>query len=189
MVNCYGNGDEHEKNGNSNVIEQLEAGLVSHKCLVNPDATIYGDGRVEIIDYGVFDKNGVPGNVLFNNERCSISMKVLFKEDIENPIFAFTIKNLKGMEITGTNSLYEDAESIRYLKGETVVIEFTQRLNIASGQYLLSLGCTGFQSDQFVVYQRFYDILCFEVISYKKFVGFYDMKSDIKIKKTAGTPI
>jgi teichoic acid transport system ATP-binding protein len=183
VVNCYGNGDECEKKGNSDVIEQSEAALVSNECLVNPDATIYGDGRAEIVDYGVFDKNRVPVQMLFNDEQCSVWMKVLFKEDVESPIFAFTIKDLKGLEITGTNSLYEDAVSIRYLKGETVVIEFTQRLNMTTGQYLLSLGCIGFQGDQFVVYQRLYDILCFEVISYKKFVGFYDMKSDIKIKK------
>ena len=183
MVNCYGNGDEHEKNGDSLVREQPEAALVRNECLVNPDATIYGDGRAEIVDYGVLDKNGVPVQMLFNDEQCSVWMKVLFKEEVENPIFAFTIKDLKGVEITGTNSLYEDAASIRYLKGETVVIEFTQMLNMASGQYLLSLGCTGFQGDQFAVYQRLYDILCFEVISYKKFVGLYDMKSDIIIKK------
>lgn len=183
MVNCYGNKDEHEKNGDSNVREQPEAALVSNECLVNPDATIYGDGRAEIVDYGIFDENRVPVQILFNDEQCSVWMKVLFKEDVENPIFAFTIKDLKGMEITGTNSLYEDAVFIRYLKGETVVIEFTQRLNMASGQYLLSLGCTGFRGDQLVVYQRLYDILCFEVISYKKFVGLYDMQSDIKIEK------
>ena len=172
-----------KKTGDSDVREQPEAALVSNECLVNPDATIYGDGRAEIVDYGVFDENRVPVQILFNDEQCSVWMKVLFKEDVENPIFAFTIKDLKGMEITGTNSLYENAASIRYLKGETVVIEFTQRLNMASGQYLLSLGCTGFQGDQFVVYQRLYDILCFEVISYKKFVGLYDMKSDITIEK------
>ncbi|MCU0614226.1 MAG: ABC transporter ATP-binding protein [Desulfobacterales bacterium] len=186
MVNCYGNKDENEKKGDSNVRERPKTALVSNECLVNPEATIYGNGRVEVLDYGVFDVNKIPVRVLFNDEQFSVWMKVLFKEDVENPIFAFTIKDLKGMEITGTNSLYEDAASIRYLKGETVVIEFTQRLNMASGQYLLSLGCTGFQGDQFVVYQRLYDILCFEVISYKKFVGFYDMKSDIRIEKYRG---
>ena len=108
---------------------------------------------------------------------------------MEAPIFAFTIKDLKGTEITGTNSLFENALPIRYLKGETVVIEFSQRLNMASGQYLLSLGCTGFQGDQFVVYQRLYDILCFEVISYKRFVGLYDLKSQVKIEKNRGKKI
>jgi len=188
MVNCYENGDENEKNEGQSVIENGETGPVCQKCLVNPDATIYGDGRVEIVDYGVFDKNGVPGKVLFNNEPCSVWMKVRFKEDIENPIFAFTIKDLKGMEIAGTNSLYENAETVRYRKSETAVVEFTQRLNMAPGQYLLSLGCTGFQGDEFVVYQRLYDILCVEVVSYKKFVGLYDLNSNIKIKKIGRTP-
>ncbi len=183
MVNCYRNGNEREKNRDFNVRGRLEAALVRNECLVNPDATIYGDGRAEIVDYGVFDENRMPVQILFNDQECSVWMKVLFKDDVENPIFAFTIKDLKGMEITGTNSLYEDAESKRYLKGETAIIEFTQRLNMGSGHYLLSLGCTGFQGDQFVVYQRLYDILSFEVISYKRFVGLYDMKSDISINK------
>jgi len=187
MVNCYESEEDFKKNLNADIMKQLDSGLVCHKCLVNPDATIYGDGQAEIIDYGIFDKNGVPGNALFNEEPFSVLMKVCFKEDIENPIFAFTIKDLKGMEITGTNSLYENAESIRYCKGEIAVIEFSQMLNLASGQYLLSLGCTGFQGDQFAVYQRLYDILCVEVISYKKFVGFYDMKSSVKIQKKERT--
>ena len=59
---------------------------------------------------------------------------------------------------------------------------------MAPGQYLLSLGCTGFQGDEFVVYQRLYDILCVEVISYKKFVGLYDLNSNITIKKIGRTP-
>jgi teichoic acid transport system ATP-binding protein len=183
VVNCYGNGDE---NGESECLEvrgQPEAAEVKAECLVNPDATVYGDGRAKIVDYGILDENRAPAQKLFNDERCSVWMKVLFVEDIEGPIFAFTIKDLKGAEITGTNSLFENALPVRYLKGETVVIEFTQRLNMASGQYLLSLGCTGYQGDQFVVYQRLYDILCFEVISYKRFVGLYDLKSQVKIEK------
>lgn len=183
MVNCYRSVEELEIDQDFKFIDQPEGTLFRNACRVNPDATIYGDGRAEIVDYGVFDQNRVPVQILFNDELCSVWMVVRFKADVENPIFAFTIKDLKGMEITGTNSLYEDAESNRYLEGETVVIEFIQRLNMAAGQYLLSLGCTGFQGDQFVVYQRLYDILCFEVISYKNFVGLYHMKSDIRIKK------
>lgn len=183
MVNCYKSGNEHEKSRDFNVRARLEAALVSNEYLVNPDATIYGDGRAEIVDYGVFDENRMPVQILFNDQGCSVWMKVRFKDDVENPIFAFTIKDLKGMEITGTNSLFEGAEPKRYLRCETVIIEFTQRLNMASGHYLLSLGCTGFQGDQFVVYQRLYDILSFEVISYKKFVGLYDMKSEVSISK------
>lgn len=183
MVNCYGNGDENGEGECLEVRGQPGAADVKAEFLVNPDAVVYGDGQAKIVDYGILDENRVPAQKLFNDERFSVWMKVQFKEDIEAPIFAFTIKDLKGTEITGTNSLFENALSVGYLKGETVVIEFTQRLNMASGQYLLSLGCTGYQGDQFVVYQRLYDILCFEVISYKRFVGLYDLKSQVMIEK------
>lgn len=183
MVNCYSNGDENGEGESHEDRGQPKAVDVKAECLVNPEAIVYGDGRAKIVDYGILDENRLPAQKLFNNERCSVWMKVLFLEDLEGPIFAFTIKDLKGTEITGTNSLFEDALSSRYLKGETVVIEFAQSLNMASGQYLLSLGCTGYQGDQFVVYQRLYDILCFEVISYKRFVGLYDLKSQVKIER------
>lgn len=184
MVNCYDNGDE--KSDRLEIRGQPEATDVKTECLVNPDAIVYGDGQAKIVDYGILDENRVPAQKLFNDERFSVWMKVQFTEDIEAPIFAFTIKDLKGTEITGTNSLFENTPSVRYLKGEAVVIEFSQRLNMASGQYLLSLGCTGYQGDRFVVYQRLYDILCFEVISYKKFVGLYDLKCQVMIEKIEG---
>lgn len=37
-------------------------------------------------------------------------MKVDFHEEIKEPIYAFTIKNLQGIEITGTNTMYEKAD-------------------------------------------------------------------------------
>lgn len=184
MVNCYVNGDQNGKSECLEIRGQPGAADVKAECLVNPDATVYGDGQAKIVDYGILDEDRTPAQKLFNDERFSVWMKVLFTEDVEGPIFAFTIKDLKGTEITGTNSLFENTLPVWYLKGETVVIEFTQRLNMASGQYLLSLGCTGFQGDHFFVYQRLYDILCFEVISYKRFVGFYDLKSQVLIEKT-----
>ena len=39
----------------------------------------------------------------------TIHMRVEFNEDIPAPIFAFTIKNIKGTEITGTNTMVEKA--------------------------------------------------------------------------------
>ena len=102
-------------------------------------------------------------------------MKVDFAEDVPAPIFAFTIKNIKGPEITGTNTMVEKAflESVK--AGEKKEAVFTQKMSLQGGEYLLSLGVTGYEMDKFQVYHRLYDVLNLTVISDKDTVGFYDM--------------
>ena len=54
-------------------------------------------------------------------------------------------------------------------------------MNLQGGEYLLSLGCTGYSGDEFEVYHRLYDVCNITVVSDKNTVGFYDMDSEIKI--------
>ena len=59
---------------------------------------------------------------------------------------------------------------------------FTQTLNLQGGEYLISLGVTGYEKDAFVVYHRLYDVLDITVVSDKDTVGYFDMESDVKVK-------
>ena len=68
--------------------------------------------------------------------------------------------------------------------GEVYAVDFTQEMNLQGGDYLLSLGVTGYEEDDFTVYHRLYDVLNLTVISDKNTVGFYDMNSEIKVQKT-----
>jgi teichoic acid transport system ATP-binding protein len=60
-------------------------------------------------------------------------------------------------------------------------VTFTQEMNLQGGDYLLSLGVTGYEDDDFTVYHRLYDVLQVTVISDKDTVGFYDMNSVISV--------
>jgi len=53
---------------------------------------------------------------------------------------------------------------------------------IQGGQYLLLLGCTGYERDNLVVYNRLYDICCITVISDKTTVGYFDLDSKVQYK-------
>jgi teichoic acid transport system ATP-binding protein len=66
--------------------------------------------------------------------------------------------------------------------GEVKEINFTQEMNLQGGEYLLSLGVTGYEGDDFTVYHRLYDVLNVTVISDKDTVGYYDMNSVIEVK-------
>ena len=111
----------------------------------------------------------------------TIHMKVKFYEDIKMPIFACSIKNVIGVEITGTNSMVEKAYLDGGNTGEEKEITFTQKMSLQGGEYLLSLGLTGYNGDIFEVYHRLYDVVNINVVSDKNTVGYYDMNSKITV--------
>ena len=112
-------------------------------------------------------------------------MRVRFRKTIQNPIFAFTIKDIKGLEITGTNTLFKNVDTGTCRAGQVFEAEFRQDLNIQAGRYSLSLGCTGYSGDNFVVHHRLYDVILFEVISDKLMVGFYDLSDQVTVRQAA----
>ena len=187
LVNCYGSGEDPAVSAEDSDMENLRAAPVSGRLSVNPDATVYGNGKAQIIGYGMLDAAGSPVQKLLNGEGFSVFMRVRFHEDASHPIFAFTIKDLKGLEITGTNTHYRHIDTELCRAGEVVEVVFSQVLNMQAGQYGLSLGCTNFDGDCFVVYHRQYDILLFEVISDRSMVGFYDLPGEIQIRRLGAT--
>ena len=58
-------------------------------------------------------------------------------------------------------------------------------MRLQGGDYLLSLGVTGYKGDSFTVYHRLYDIINLTIISDRDTVGYFDMESDVKVKHAA----
>ena len=151
--------------------------------VVNPDLLEYGTKAAVIEEYKITDDIGRNTSAVLKGKECSVYMRVRFTEDIEAPIFAFTIKNIKGVEITGTNTMVEKAFLEPVKAGSVKEITFTQRMNLQGGEYLLSLGVTGYEKENFQVYHRLYDVLNMTVISDKDTVGYYDMNSLVTVKE------
>ncbi|HPZ10457.1 MAG TPA: Wzt carbohydrate-binding domain-containing protein, partial [Candidatus Eremiobacteraeota bacterium] len=181
LVDCYG--EIEDKNSNREDKKNPDLYVFKEKFSINPDLLSYGNNKAEIIDFGIFDEYNNPTQKLLNNQKFSIKMKVRFNEEIGEPIFAYTIKDLKGLEITGTNTMYKKMDMKISKKNDMFLVEFFQMLNIQAGQYALSLGCTGYEGEEFVVYHRLYDVILFEVVSDVLIVGFYDLHSEIRLNK------
>ncbi len=147
----------------------------------NPDTLEYGDGAATIEEYFVTDDKGKHSNAIIKGTEFTVHMIVRFKRDVAAPIFAFTFKNIMGIEITGTNSMVEKAFLEPVKAGDVKEISFTQKMTLQGGEYLLSFGVTGFQQNDFTVYHRLYDALNVTVVSDKNTVGYYDMESTCKV--------
>lgn len=160
-----------------------QRGLMKEQITINANRTEYGDGRAEIYDLGLLDERGNLTNLLLKGEMFTIRECIRFFADIEAPIFTYTIKDKKGTDLTGTNTLYEGTDIKPVKRGDEYVVEFTQKMSLQGGEYLLSMSCTGFEQGEHVVYHRLYDVASITVISNKNTVGVYDMESQVKAVK------
>ena len=148
----------------------------------NPNMLEYVNRMAEIIHFEVLDDRGMLSNTIEKGTEFKIRMKVHFNEDIQEPIMAYTFKNIKGTEITGTNTMFEKAQVARSGAGDECTVTFTQNMDLQGGEYLLSFGCTGYKDGDFTVFHRLYDACNITVVSSKNTVGFYDMNSRIEIQ-------
>ncbi len=149
----------------------------------NPSALEYGNGQAQILEYYMTDDRGVRTCAIIKGSEFTIHMKVKFTEKVPAPIFAFSIKNVLGVEITGTNTMIEKAFLEGVEPGQVKEITFTQKMSLQGGEYLLSLGVTGYRGETFEVYHRLYDILNISVVSDKNTVGYYDMDSKVTVSE------
>ena len=122
-------------------------------------------------------------NMLLKGEMFTIREIVQFNAPIEAPIFTYTIKDKKGTDLTGTNTMYEGTDIKPVKSGDIYQVEFRQKMTLQGGEYLLSMSCTGFEHGEHVVYHRLYDVVSLTVISNKNTVGIYDMESQVKALK------
>ena len=150
---------------------------------VNPETLEYGTKQAEIVSYYITDKNDVQTTAILKGDEFTMHMKVKIGQDLPAPIFAFSIKNIKGVEITGTNTMFEKTflESVKV--GQVLEITFRQKMRLQGGDYLISLGVTGYEKDTFKVYHRLYDVLNITVVSDKDTVGYFDMESQVEVKE------
>lgn len=148
---------------------------------LNPDVNEYGNKKAEIVDFGILDENGMWSGNIEKGTNFTIKYKVHFNENVSDPILTYTIKDLKGNSITGSNTMYEKVNFGNVMAGEERTVAFTQLMNLQGGEYLLSISCTGYSGGDFVVYHRLYDVLNFTVVSDKNTVGYYDMFSKVTV--------
>lgn len=154
---------------------------------INPNIIEYGNGKADLIDYGIFDLDGNIINAIENDKEIIMRTKVVFNEDVMNPIFTMTVKDFKGLEMMGTNTVQEKILTEEFKKGDVAIAEFRQKISLAPNKYTLSFSCTHFNAKgELEVLSRKYDALLVEVLSTKDCVGLYRLDSKINVIKEKG---
>jgi len=182
---------------NTEAIDTVESNKDSNKSpvmlwrnavLENPNAVEYGDKDAIIEDFGIINDAGEVSSILMKGTEYTIAIRFRFLKRIQNPIFAFTIKDRKGTDLCGTNTMLEQQSMEVGEPGMTGVVKFKQVMRLQGGQYFVSLGITSFLQDELVVHHRLYDAFHLQVVSDYNTIGVYDTESTVSYEgvKTLG---
>jgi len=148
---------------------------------INPNEDRYGNKMATIIEAGIFTLSGEPTQVIQKGEEIDFCMKIRFNQPVKEPIYAYTIRDVRGLNITGSNTFFNHLDIGQTEAGEIFIARFRQKMMLNQGGYLVSFGCTGFVDGQLVIYERRYDYMAFEVVSDKVSVGIIDLNPVINV--------
>lgn len=120
----------------------------------------YGNKKAEIIECGILDDRNNVVTILESGKRYKFFLHALFYEDIDDVAAGFLIRDIKGVEIFGTNNTVQKICIPPQKKGDILTIKLDVSMWLATGRYFMTFAVAnsaGFQ------YDIRYDALLFEV--------------------------
>jgi len=98
----------------------------------------HGTGAARIQQVELIDRQGRPISSVEYDDEVILRVHVQYHEDAPFSILGFSIRDNTGTDIVGTNTHEENVPLPPRLAGQTVVVDFRQRLPLAKGTYSVS---------------------------------------------------
>jgi ABC-type polysaccharide/polyol phosphate transport system ATPase subunit len=147
---------------------------------LNPYEDRYGSKKAEILEAGIFTLDNNPVQVTERNQEYVIKIKVRHNEAMPAAIVAYTIKDPRGIVLCGSNTLFHGVDMGRMNEGDVIVVAFKQSVRLNPGKFFLCVGLANYENDKYVVYDRRFDYMSFEVVGTQQRVGLFDLDSTVE---------
>ncbi|MBI2497477.1 MAG: Wzt carbohydrate-binding domain-containing protein [Opitutae bacterium] len=124
----------------------------------------YGGELGQIISVVLSDLDDHPRLSFLTGSLIRVRINCRALNRIEDPIYALTIKDVRGQEIYGTNTYFQNQSPPSVPVGGQVEAVFEVQLNVQPGVYFISLGWVRLVNGEVQVIHRRYDSLRFDVL-------------------------
>ncbi len=168
--------------GNRKVIDGEEISKLSNLSVSGETLNRFGSGDAEIRSIKLLDKNDKEIDFCKYGDDVKIIYEVLFKKEVEEPIFGMRITDFKGNIVYGTNTRLNNIKTGTFKKGDLIKVIFNQKINLIGGAYSVS-PAVGY-NDNKTYCDWINDMLTLNVIHNNKAEGIADLNPEIIIKKT-----
>ncbi|MCK1534627.1 MULTISPECIES: Wzt carbohydrate-binding domain-containing protein [unclassified Bradyrhizobium] len=146
----------------------------------------FGGHSIQILDVAVQSEDGGKRRLFSDGENMTLSVLVRALKQVQEPIVGFLVKNSRGVEIFGENTLHvSEYNRFHFAEDRTYRVAFRFKLPVLpSGDYTISVAVA---EGDFHVHQQLiwrHDVLVIRVSSERFRYGFVGLdNSDIEIKE------
>lgn len=123
-------------------IESMLTGRIESRPNYNKDEYRWGSGAAQIMDCVIVSGGQSDIVKIEAGDSIEVYVKARFVRASKNAIFGLTIRTPDGVTVFGANSRDWDEQGLcrSFCDGEETIVRFSIGMNIAAGEYLLSLG-------------------------------------------------
>jgi ABC-type polysaccharide/polyol phosphate transport system ATPase subunit len=129
----------------------------------NTHQTRYGNGKAEILDYGILDEHGKRVKLLTSGKKYILFSRAVFYEDVVAAATGFTINNVQGMELYGVNSTVQNKDIYNVPEGSIIETQVYVDMWLTNGEYFLTVAIANPEAEDNVQYDLRFDALQFEI--------------------------
>lgn len=144
----------------------------------------YGNFDAMISEIKLLNSIGEEIGGVVSGEDCIVIVKAIFFEDVENAVIGILIRDRLGNEVFGTNTGFYHQNTGPVTKNEMIVVKFTLKMNIGSGNYSITAAV---HPDQFGLEGHFDWMdraITFQVLpSEPRFIGLSKLNPQIDIQR------
>lgn len=150
----------------ANLLEEERA----HQQISDKEYT-YGGDLGQITSVTLCDANDSPRLSHVSGSLARVRITGRATADISAPIYAVTLKDVRGQEIFGTNTYFQNQTPPDVAAGRQVEVTFDIQLNMQPGVYFISVGWVRLENGEVSVIHRRYDAIRFDVLPCDKSFG------------------
>ena len=183
VLSADGDTQSHEKNG---LITDRSVDGCRLRPFYNAAEYRWGDQRGQIQDYVLLINDEPASSMCQSGDRIDLLLRVVFKDDVANPILGLTLKTSDGIVVYGANTRDRQLEVPAGRAGNEFLIRYRFPINVVGGDYFISLGLADDdeQKDNLAVDRR-YDLIHIQVKAEQRDFGIAALNMEMSIDSGA----
>ncbi len=142
----------------------------------------YGNFKANIVDFSMSGPDGKEKPTYQSGEVMTFRFEVVFNAPVEFPIYGFTVKTKDGVTVYGNNSWNENVKVEAKSRGDRVLVELRQDMDLLSGDFFISAGVAELTDKGVDPVDRRYDLAYLGIISSDKSFGLANLHSKIDVR-------